>query len=69
LHLKYCGFDRQAIFAGAAKSENKTRFATESKGHEQKRQRIGWAAAEHPAKRETRWAFLASPKIVVRLSR
>lgn len=47
-------FDRVRTFAGAAFEENKTRFATDSVGWKQKRQRIGSTASEQVAKRETR---------------
>jgi hypothetical protein len=48
-------------FALAARHENKTRFATDSKGHRQKRQRIGSPSPGHREKREMRQALLASP--------
>ena len=48
-------------FALAARQENKTRFATDSKGHRQKRQRIGSPSRGYPEKREMRQALLASP--------
>ena len=48
-------------FALAARHENKTRFATDSKGHRQKRQRIGSPSPGHREKREMRQALLAPP--------
>ena len=41
-------------FAPAAREENKTRFATDFKGHRQKRQRFGSLSPAHCEKREMR---------------
>jgi hypothetical protein len=47
-------FERMQTFAPAARHENKTRFATDFKGHRQKRQRIGSPSPAHREKREMR---------------
>jgi hypothetical protein len=52
--LKFCFFASSTAFAGAALKENKTRFATDSVGWKQKRQRIGSPAPAQGAKCEMR---------------
>jgi hypothetical protein len=47
-------YERMQTFAPAARYENKTRFATDFKGHRQKRQRIGSPSPAHREKREMR---------------